>query len=301
MRNEGVLSLFKGMSGPLCTIPLVNAVVFWSYAMAKNFLHRLQSEKKPLQLWEITLAGSFAGLVNCLIICPVELVKTRLQVQFEPHLLPHPIKALHRAKPFAASAVTSTAAASSLPSSARPAGLARVQPLLAPISSLPHSPAFHGPIDCVQRIVQQNGVKGLFRGMSATIYREVPAYGGQFFCYEALKRFLTPPGEKGNDLSAARLLLAGGTAGTFGWILSYPMDFVKSQLQSEPYNQPTPWKKHTVLLDGGFIDCWQRTVKELGWRALWRGFGPCLARAFPANAAGFFTYELTLKLLRAVD
>ena len=92
VRNEGVLSLFKGMSGPLCTIPLVNAIVFWSYASAKNFLHRLQTEKKPLNLWEITLAGSFAGLVNCVVICPVELIKTRLQVQFEPHLLPNPIR-----------------------------------------------------------------------------------------------------------------------------------------------------------------------------------------------------------------
>ena len=224
VRNEGVLSLFKGMSGPLCTIPIVNAIVFYSYATAKNFLHRMQTEVKPLNLWEITLAGSFAGLVNCLVICPVELIKTRLQLQFEPHPLPHPIKALHRHSPPPPLPVASTASAAL--NSARPS-VPRIHPLLNPLSSLPHPPVFTGPIDCIQRIVQQNGVKGLFRGMSATVYREVPAYGGQFFCYEALKRFLTPPGEKGNDLHPARLLLAGGTAGTFGWILSYSMDFVK--------------------------------------------------------------------------
>jgi hypothetical protein len=76
---------------------------------------------------------------------------------------------------------------------------------------------------------------------------------------------------------------------------------MQSQLQSEPFGQPSPWRKNRWLLDGGFFDCWQRTVSQHGWRALWRGFGPCLARAFPANAAGFVTYELSLKFLRKYD
>ena len=55
VKGEGVLSLFKGMSGPLCTIPLVNAIVFYSYATAKNFMHKLQTEKVSRQQ-----TGSFA-------------------------------------------------------------------------------------------------------------------------------------------------------------------------------------------------------------------------------------------------
>ena len=76
---------------------------------------------------------------------------------------------------------------------------------------------------------------------------------------------------------------------------------IKSQLQSEPLTQRSVWRKHPTLLDGGFFDCWRRTVSEHGWKAVWRGFGPCLARAFPANAAGFVTYELSLKFLRKYD
>jgi len=37
--------------------------------------------------------------------------------------------------------------------------------------------------------------------------------------------------------------------------------------------------------------------KNEGMKAFWRGFTPCLIRAFPANAACFFTYEFTRKLL----
>jgi hypothetical protein len=46
------------------------------------------------------------------------------------------------------------------------------------------------------------------------------------------------------------------------------------------------------------IDCWKQTVRDEGHRGLWKGFGPCVGRAFPANAAGFLTYEWTTKLLK---
>jgi solute carrier family 25 carnitine/acylcarnitine transporter 20/29 len=39
-------------------------------------------------------------------------------------------------------------------------------------------------------------------------------------------------------------------------------------------------------------------MKENGWRSVWKGFGPCVSRAFPANAAGFLAYEIAAKLIR---
>lgn len=37
----------------------------------------------------------------------------------------------------------------------------------------------------------------------------------------------------------------------------------------------------------GFMDCVRKTIATDGVRALWRGLGPAMARAFPANAATF--------------
>ena len=235
VRGEGFLSLFKGMSGPLCTIPLVNAIVFWSYATAKQALHKMQTEVKPLNLFEITMAGMFAGLVNCVVICPVELIKTRLQVQYEPHVLPSPKELARFAlkRSLTASNVVATAAAGSFTAAAAAAGplsvasAFRLGPLFPALPSAAPPTPYLGPIDCIRRTVQHGGIAGLYRGFAATVYREVPAYGGQFFSYEAMKRMMTPPGEKGNDLHPVKLLLAGGVAGTVGWCLSYPMDFVK--------------------------------------------------------------------------
>lgn len=37
----------------------------------------------------------------------------------------------------------------------------------------------------------------------------------------------------------------------------------------------------------GFLDCVRKTIATDGIKALWRGLGPAMARAFPANAATF--------------
>ena len=42
----------------------------------------------------------------------------------------------------------------------------------------------------------------------------------------------------------------------------------------------------------GIIDCAQQMWRAGGVRSFMKGFGPCMARSFPANAAAFVVYEL---------
>jgi solute carrier family 25 carnitine/acylcarnitine transporter 20/29 len=49
--------------------------------------------------------------------------------------------------------------------------------------------------------------------------------------------------------------------------------------------------------DGGFYDCYQKIVATSGITGLWKGFTPCLARAFIANAVSFYTFEITRSYL----
>lgn len=93
----------------MASIPLVNAIVFAAYGQAKSFLRdsgtvsgsgvaktellslsshhqhtltMLDNPDEPLNLWQLALAGSWAGFVNSFVVSPVELVKTRLQIQY---------------------------------------------------------------------------------------------------------------------------------------------------------------------------------------------------------------------------
>ncbi|ETW10221.1 hypothetical protein H310_00579 [Aphanomyces invadans] len=152
---------------------------------------------------------------------------------------------------------------------------------------------FHGTLDCVKKIIQIDGMRGLWRGHVATMVREVPSYVGQFGTYELLQRVFSAQLDGENDkASTATTLLAGGFAGCVCWTVSYPQDVIKSRLQLQPLGHAPLFAKSPYIPDGGFMACAKAIVREQGWRGLWRGYTPCLLRAFPSNAAGFATYEM---------
>jgi hypothetical protein len=74
------LTLFRGMSMPLATIPVVNAVVFWAYGDAKRYMETTQ-KRSELPISHLAACGAYAGLVNCAVVSPTELVKIQLQAQ----------------------------------------------------------------------------------------------------------------------------------------------------------------------------------------------------------------------------
>ncbi|KAJ2546031.1 hypothetical protein EV175_005746, partial [Coemansia sp. RSA 1933] len=80
IRNEGVLGLYKGMSSPLVGIAAVNSLLFWAYSYVKT----LQTGSVAItpSLDQIAVAGAVAGAINSVLASPVELLKVRLQVQY---------------------------------------------------------------------------------------------------------------------------------------------------------------------------------------------------------------------------
>jgi solute carrier family 25 carnitine/acylcarnitine transporter 20/29 len=259
-RNEGFLALYKGMSGPIITVPLINAVVFAVYEQGLNYfrLHPLNSsDPRGLAhvptLTEISLAGGWAGLINSFIVGPMEMVKSRLQIQYE---------------------------------SPRVRGSKQAAVL-------------HGPWDVLVQSYRWRGLRGVLLGMNTTILREVPAYMAQFGTYELLKRLMTPQGKSPSDLGSAKLMAAGGVAGISAWLFSYPQDIIKSRIQVQRIGAPLQYPSHRVLrFDGGLLAAAREIHVQWGPMGFWRGIGPCMARAFPANAAGFLAYEMAQKLMR---
>ena len=82
VRREGAGGLFKGLASPMLTVPLVNAVVFGVYGHGKSVLQARHPDT-PLSGVETCAAGAWAGLVNTVVVTPVELLKCRLQVAGE--------------------------------------------------------------------------------------------------------------------------------------------------------------------------------------------------------------------------
>ncbi|KAK0245654.1 carnitine acyl carnitine carrier [Armillaria nabsnona] len=147
---------------------------------------------------------------------------------------------------------------------------------------------YKGVFDVIKHLYKEGGIRSIFRGSVATVARDGPGSAAYFAAYEVTKKALTPAGSSPADLNLGAVILAGGTAGVAMWSLAIPPDVIKSRIQSAPSGTYS-----------GFMDCARKTIAQDGVAALWKGFGPAMARAFPANAATFLGVEASRKVMNA--
>ncbi|KAJ7596876.1 hypothetical protein C8J56DRAFT_882521 [Mycena floridula] len=149
---------------------------------------------------------------------------------------------------------------------------------------------YTGVLDVMRHLYKEGGVRSIFRGSVATLARDGPGSAAYFAAYEVTKKALTPAGSSPSELNLSAVIFAGGTAGVaickylpkLEWIdILISSQVLKSRLQSAPTGTYS-----------GIMDCARKTIAQDGVAALWKGFGPAMARAFPANAATFLGVEI---------
>lgn len=150
-------------------------------------------------------------------------------------------------------------------------------------------PKYSGGFDVVRQLYKEGGVRSVFRGSAMTLARDGPGSAAYFATYETIKRRLTPKDENGvpQALSLTAVMTAGGAAGVAMWIPVFPVDTIKSRLQSAE-GRPTI---------GGVV---KEVYGRGGIKAFFPGFGPALARAIPANAMTFVGVELAQKAMSSM-
>lgn len=123
------------------------------------------------------------------------------------------------------------------------------------------------------RTIKSIGVVGCYRGFASTLLRESLGMGCYFWTYE-----------RGTELigdSPYSPFVAGGVAGMAYWSSIYPIDVVKTCMQS-----------CTSLSCYSYPKIIRHLWKTNGY---FRGIGPCLLRAVPVNAVAFCIYEFAQK------
>ena len=142
----------------------------------------------------------------------------------------------------------------------------------------------------MKQLYREGGVRSVYRGSAMTLARDGPGSAAYFATYEYIKRKLSPVDANGNptgQLSMKAVIAGGGAAGIAMWIPVFPIDTIKSRLQSAE-GRPTI---------GGVVGGLYRNG---GIRAFFPGIGPALARAVPANAATFLGMEYAKKGMNAL-
>ena len=146
-----------------------------------------------------------------------------------------------------------------------------------------------GPISIAKSVMRTEGLRGMYRGLTITMLRDAPAHGVYFWTYEYVREQLHPGCRKSGQESLNTMLIAGGLAGVASWAGSYPLDVIKTRLQSQTQSSSPKYN--------GIVDCFRKSVKQEGYSVLWRGLGTAISRAFVVNGAIFSAYEIALRCI----
>jgi solute carrier family 25 carnitine/acylcarnitine transporter 20/29 len=141
---------------------------------------------------------------------------------------------------------------------------------------------FSGPIDCIRQIYRSHGLAGIYKGQAVTMAREFQGYGAYFLAYEYLVQEAMKKDnlQSRSELPTWKVCAFGGAAGYAMWFTVYPIDAIKSKLQTDGFTAET--KQYSSALD-----CARKIFAREGAAGFFRGIGPCLLRAAPVNGITF--------------
>ncbi|KAL0994966.1 hypothetical protein UPYG_G00130070 [Umbra pygmaea] len=87
-----------------------------------------------------------------------------------------------------------------------------------------------------------------------------------------------------------KAILAGGIAGAIEICITFPTEYVKTQLQLDERANPPRYR--------GIGDCVKLTVQDHGYRGLYRGLSSLLYGSIPKSAVRFGTFEMLANPMR---
>ena len=287
VREEGMLSLYKGVQAPFFLNGALNAVLFGVNSVSKDIVVAATGRRShaDLGLHHVIVSALLTAPVYCAAVVPVELVKCRLQAQKGGH------------------------------------GSAEASAVL----------KYKGPLHCATQTVAEEGLAGLWRGYAATVGMRMIGLPAYFAGYEGAKRALMsgqaaqatpatsadrastgtgrtagrlnsaaaqppPPPPPPPPVSTAVTLAAGSMAGIAFWCASFPLDTIKTRLQSQPGGGAGGGGLAAAIAEAKAL-----LASPRGMIAFYDGFVPCVLRAAPANAAVFVGVEWTRQAFATYD
>lgn len=156
-------------------------------------------------------------------------------------------------------------------------------------------------------IIRAEGMRGLYFGGVVTALRDSIGYGFYFYSYELSSRFMVSHMKnRGMDSAVeetAKVLLCGGLAGVATWASVFPLDVIKTRVQTQIMGVENAPLLGTAPREGieqrrlGAIEIARNAYKSEGAGVFFRGLGVCSVRAFIVNAVQWAVYEWIMREL----
>ena len=157
---------------------------------------------------------------------------------------------------------------------------------------------YKNTFDCVRYHARNNPLNFL-TGLHATCLREIPGTFVYFIAYRGTTRFLkyTTDTPLEQDANNWMILSGGAMAGLSFWGLFYPIDLIKSQMQTQTVYHHHANASDTVIAEESIFRSLTNRVKQYGFMSLYNGYSVTIPRAIISNASIFFVYEYCRKHL----
>lgn len=152
---------------------------------------------------------------------------------------------------------------------------------------------YNGPLDCFRQSIHNDGISGLYRGISAPLLGAAIETSSLFFSYrlaqDALQATILPPSD-GAPLPLKALVLCGAASGAFTSLLLTPIELIKCKMQVPiaPSSMQAP----------GPLSLISTIYRHQGIMGFWHGQLGTLIRETGGSAAWFGIYEGATTLFR---
>jgi solute carrier family 25 (adenine nucleotide translocator) protein 4/5/6/31 len=128
---------------------------------------------------------------------------------------------------------------------------------------------YTGMLDCVNRIVADEGVKALWKGNGTNVIRYFPTQALNFSLKDYFKRLFGRNKDRdGYFIWFLGNLASGGAAGSVSLLFVYSLDYARTRLTNDLKSAKKGGQKQFT----GLIDVYKKTIASDGIAGLYRGF-----------------------------
>lgn len=156
---------------------------------------------------------------------------------------------------------------------------------------------YRGIVDAFRKIPQEEGMRGFYSGVGATLFVAVPSFAISYTVYGTLKEYTLDDelfynlrridAESGEEkLGFGLTIVCGAASGILATLVTFPMDTIRRRMQIQNLHVP-PEQRLTSRQQ------FYRLATKEGMTSLYRGLTPELLKVVPMVGTLFVVYEST--------
>lgn len=145
---------------------------------------------------------------------------------------------------------------------------------------------YRGTLHCAQTIAARDGVRGLYSGLTAGIFRQLTYGGPRMALYPMLLDKAKSP--EGGALPLWKKFLCGATAGGLASVAGVPSEVALVRMAADAKLEKADPARRNY---SNVFNALSRIAKEEGVATLWEGAVPTIARAVLLNAGQLAVYS----------